>query len=87
MAILAANRESAWLDLALLAIIAVAVAVAAWLVLIFADRVGSALGKTGISLASRLMGFLLVAIATELLAAGLVQLFPILAANPSLTIH
>ena len=33
------------------------------------------------------MGFLLVAIAAKLLAAGLVQLFPILAANPSLTIH
>jgi hypothetical protein len=32
------------------------------------------------------MGFPLVAIATELLAAGLVQAFPILAANPSLSL-
>jgi small neutral amino acid transporter SnatA (MarC family) len=54
-------------------------------VLIFADRVASVLGKTGISV-GRAMGFLLVAIATELLAAGLVQAFPILAANPSLSV-
>jgi hypothetical protein len=32
------------------------------------------------------MGFVLVAIATELLAAGLVQVFPFLAANPSLSV-
>ena len=57
------------------------VAVAAWLVLIFADRVAWVLGKTGISVAGRVMGFLLVAIATDLLAAGLVQAFPNLAAN------
>jgi multiple antibiotic resistance protein len=73
-------------NLALLAIIAVEVAVAAWLVLIFADRVASVLGKTGISVAGRVMGFLLVAIAMELLAAGLVQVFRILAANPSLSV-
>lgn len=59
----------------------------AWLVPIFADRVASVLGKTGINIASSVMGFLLVAIATEVLASGLVQLFPILAANPLLTVH
>jgi len=66
--------------------IAVGVAVAASLVLIFADRVASVLRKTGISVAGRRMGFLLVAVPTELLAAGLVQAFPILAANPSLSV-
>jgi hypothetical protein len=33
------------------------------------------------------MAFRLVAIATELLTAGLVQLFPILAVNPALSVH
>jgi small neutral amino acid transporter SnatA (MarC family) len=56
-------------------------------VLIFADRVASVLGKTGIGVAGRVMGFLLVAIAAEILAAGLVQAFPILAANPSLSVN
>jgi small neutral amino acid transporter SnatA (MarC family) len=56
------------------------------LVPISTDCVASVLGKTGINIASRVTRFLLVAIATELPASVLVQLFPILAANPSLTV-
>jgi multiple antibiotic resistance protein len=82
-AMLAADNDKGWLSLAVLAIIAAIVAVATWLVLIFADRIGSALGKTGINIASRVMGFLLVAIATEFIADGIVELFPVLAGNPA----
>jgi len=81
-AVLAADSDRGWLRLALLAVIASAVSAGTWLVLIFADRIASMLGKTGINIASRVMGFLLVAIATEFIADGLVELFPMLAANP-----
>jgi multiple antibiotic resistance protein len=82
-AILAVYSDRSWVHLALLAIIAAVVSFTNWLVLIFADRFASVLGKTGINIASRVMGFLLVAIATEFIADGLVELFPILAANPT----
>lgn len=79
VAILAADHSRSWQEFALLAVIALMVAAAIWPVLIFADRLASALGKTGINIVSRVMGFLLVAIATEFMADGLVQLFPVLA--------
>jgi multiple antibiotic resistance protein len=81
-AILAANHGPAWPNIALLAIIAAAVSAVTWLVLIFADCTATFFGKTGINIASRVMGFLLVAIATEFMADGVAELFPILAARP-----
>jgi multiple antibiotic resistance protein len=83
-AVLAADGSRSWPDLAVLVIIAAAVSAGTWLVLIFADRTASLLGKTGINIASRVMGFLLVAIATQFIADGLVELFPVLAAKPAM---
>lgn len=42
-------------------------------------RIAKVLGRTGINVMTRLMGLILAAMAVELLADGLVQLFPILA--------
>jgi multiple antibiotic resistance protein len=42
-------------------------------------RIAKLLGTTGINVMTRLMGLILAAMAVELLADGLVKLFPILA--------
>jgi multiple antibiotic resistance protein len=47
-----------------------------------AGRIARVLGQTGISVMTRLMGLILAAMAVELLADGLVQLFPLLASPP-----
>ena len=41
-------------------------------------RIGKVLGRTGINVMTRLMGLILAALAVELLADGLVKLFPVL---------
>jgi len=48
-----------------------------------AGRIAKVLGRTGINVMTRLMGLILAAMAVELLADGLVKLFPILA-SPTL---
>jgi multiple antibiotic resistance protein len=50
-----------------------------WLVLSLADRIGSRLGRTGLNIATRLLGLALAAIAIEMMAAGLKELLPGLA--------
>jgi len=50
-----------------------------WLVLALAERIGSRLGITGLNIATRLLGLALAAIAVEMMAAGLRELFPGLA--------
>jgi multiple antibiotic resistance protein len=50
-----------------------------WLVLSLADRIGSRLGRTGLNIATRLLGLVLAAIAIEMMAAGLKELLPGLA--------
>jgi multiple antibiotic resistance protein len=42
-------------------------------------RIAKVLGRTGINVMTRLMGLILAAMAVELLADGLVKLFPVLA--------
>ncbi len=46
-------------------------------------RIASVLGRTGINVMTRLMGLILAAMAVELLADGLVKLFPVLASHIS----
>jgi multiple antibiotic resistance protein len=45
------------------------------------DRIARVLGQTGINVMTRLMGLILAAMAVELLADGLVKLFPVLASH------
>jgi multiple antibiotic resistance protein len=47
-----------------------------WVVLRLADAVGQRLGRTGLNIATRLLGLLLAAIAIETMADGLKLLFP-----------
>lgn len=54
-----------------------------WAMLRLADAVGGRLGRTGLNIATRLLGLLLAAIAIETMADGLKVLFPGLTASPT----
>jgi multiple antibiotic resistance protein len=57
----------------------VVVAAATALCFSLADPIARALGKSGISVMTRLMGLILAALAVEVMAEGLTKLFPVLA--------
>ena len=65
--------------IALIIFIVLMVALVTWVALHAANPVSKMLGKTGINIATRLMGLLLASIAVEFIAGGLVQLLPGLA--------
>lgn len=50
-----------------------------WLILRSAERVGRRLGVTGLNVINRVFGLILAAIAVEIIANGLKQLFPAIA--------
>lgn len=75
------NPEFAHL-LAVIACIAL-VCVAVWITLRLADPIGKRLGRTGLNILNRIFGLLLAAIAVQIIAAGLVGLFPILSGLPA----
>jgi multiple antibiotic resistance protein len=52
------------------------VAVSVFLVFRSAELIASRLGTTGVNLVTRLMGMLLAALAVEMMAGGLLELFP-----------
>jgi multiple antibiotic resistance protein len=64
---------------ALIVFIVLIVTLVTWVALHLANPAGRLLGKTGINIATRLMGLLLASIAVEFIAGGLTQLFPGLA--------
>lgn len=57
----------------------VVVSVVAGLSLLVAEPVAKRLGRTGINVGTRIMGLILAAIAVEMMANGLTELFPVLA--------
>lgn len=73
-----AEKAKTWLALGTLVGYAVVVALATWLAFKAAAPVARLLGKTGINVMTRLMGLILAALAVEVMADGLVKLFPIL---------
>jgi multiple antibiotic resistance protein len=73
-----AQRTSHWWELAVLVGYGVVVAVATYLAFSAAGRIARLLGRTGIDVMTRLMGLILAALAVEIMADGLVKLFPVL---------
>jgi multiple antibiotic resistance protein len=57
------------------------IALITWAVFSAAERIGNFLGQTGINVMTRLMGLILAAIAVEVMADGLLKLFPVLAGS------
>lgn len=67
-----------WQHLALVGY-GVVVALAVWGSFSMAQPIARVLGKTGINVMTRLMGLILAALAVEVMAGGLVKIFPVLA--------
>lgn len=75
--IYADQAHNLWQHIALLGY-GVVVAVAVWAAFSLADPISRVLGKTGINVMTRLMGLILAALAIEVMAGGLVKIFPVL---------
>lgn len=73
-----AERAHTALQLALLVGYGVVIALATALCLSLADLIARVLGRTGINVMTRLMGLILAALAVEVMALGLLKLFPVL---------
>ena len=80
MVIYAEKTRQLW-QLAVLVGYGVVIAAVTYLVFTASGRIAKVLGRTGINIMTRLMGLILAAMAVELLADGLVKLFPVLASH------
>ncbi len=76
-----AEKTRHWWELGVLVGYGVVVALVTFLVFSASGRIARVLGQTGINIMTRLMGLILAALAVELLADGLIKLFPILASH------
>jgi multiple antibiotic resistance protein len=76
-----ADRTRHWWELGVLVGYGVVVGLLTYLVFSASGRIARALGQTGINIMTRLMGLILAALAVELLADGLIKLFPVLASH------
>jgi multiple antibiotic resistance protein len=78
-----AEKTRYWWELAVLVGYGVVVALVTYAVFSASGRIARVLGQTGINIMTRLMGLILAALAVELLADGLIKLFPVLASHLS----
>ncbi len=80
MVIYAEKTRTFW-EHAVLVGYGVVIGLATFLAFSAAGKIAKVLGQTGINVMTRLMGLILAAMAVELLADGLVKLFPVLASH------
>ena len=76
--IIYAQRSRHWWEEAMLVGYGVVVGLAAYLAFASSGRISRLLGRTGIDIMTRLMGLILAALAVEIMADGLKELFPVL---------
>lgn len=74
-----AERTRHWSQLGTLVLYGVVVGLAVYVAFAASERIARVLGRTGINVMTRLMGLILAAMAVEIMADGLIQLFPVLA--------
>lgn len=74
--IIQAQRADDWVHLLLVIGCITAVCGLAWAALRMAEPIGTRLGRTGLNILNRLFGLLLTAVAVEIIATGLRNLFP-----------
>lgn len=77
--IIYANLSPSWEHRGMIILSVFVASLITWLILRAANRLGSLVGALGLSIASRLMGLLLAAIAVEFFTRGIVKLLPGLA--------
>lgn len=80
MVIYAEKTRHLW-ELAVLVGYGVVIALATFVAFSASGRIARVLGTTGINVMTRLMGLILAAMAVEIMADGLVKLFPVLASH------
>ena len=73
-----AERTRHWWQLGTLVVYGVVIGVAVFLDFSASGRIAQVLGRTGINVMTRLMGLILAAMAVEIMADGLLKLFPVL---------
>ena len=73
-----AEKARHFWELGVLVVYGLIIGLATWLGLSAAGRIGRFMGQTGINVMTRLMGLILAAIAVEVMADGLLKLFPVL---------
>ncbi|MBL0122340.1 MAG: NAAT family transporter [Betaproteobacteria bacterium] len=78
--IIYASEKKSALHLLAVAAVAIGVALATWLALRLAIRIGRRMSTTTVNVATRIMGLLLAALAVEIFAGGIVELIPALGA-------
>jgi multiple antibiotic resistance protein len=74
-----AQRTRHWWELAVLVGYGIVVGLVTFAVFSASERLARWIGRTGINVMTRLMGLILAALAVEIMADGLVELFPVLA--------
>jgi multiple antibiotic resistance protein len=74
-----AERTRHWWEQAVLVGYGLVVALVTFAVFTLSGRIARLIGRTGINVMTRLMGLILAALAVEIMADGLTQLFPVLA--------
>lgn len=72
------QQTTAWWQVGVLMGYGLVIGAAAFLALSAAGRIAKLLGQTGINVMTRLMGLILAALAVEIMADGLLKLFPAL---------
>ncbi len=78
-AIVYAEQATSWVDTVFTVACCALVGVTVWVSLRLAEPIGHALGRTGLNIATRVMGLLLSALAIEIISSGLRALLPGLA--------
>jgi multiple antibiotic resistance protein len=76
-----AERARHWWELAVLVGYGVVVGIATFVAFSLSGRIAKWLGSTGINVMTRLMGLILAALAVEIMAEGLLKLFPVLGSH------
>jgi multiple antibiotic resistance protein len=76
-----AEKTRHWWELAALVGYGVVIGLATYVTFSASGRIAKVLGRTGINVMTRLMGLILAAMAVELLADGMIKLFPVLASH------
>ena len=76
-----AEKTRHWWEVLVLVGYGVVIGLAVWVAFSLSGRIARVLGKTGINVMTRLMGLILAALGVEIMADGLLKLFPILASS------